>query len=64
VTGVFAPDCDCDAMKEIANKPIAVRRYPTDIEACRRYVAISTSQVGLGTEAIHGPSGHLLNVRD
>ena len=62
MTGVSAPDCDCDAMKEIANKPVAVRRYPTDIEACRRYVSVSTGP-GLGSEAIHGPSGHLLNVR-
>jgi len=61
MTGIFVPDCDCDAMREIANKPVAVRRYTTDIEACRRYIAIGSGP-GLGTEAIHGPSGHLLNV--
>jgi len=63
MTGIFATDCDCDAMREIAHKPISRSRHPTDLAACLRYMAISTSP-GLGTEAIHGPSGHLLNVID
>lgn len=59
--GIFVPDCDCDAMDEIAMRPVRVRRYPTDIEACKRYVALGAANCG--TEAIHGPSGHLLAIR-
>lgn len=64
MTGVFAPDCDCDAMQEIAKRPVAVRRLATDLEACKRFISLVSGvpAPGLGSEAVHGPSGHLLNV--
>ncbi|HZJ65938.1 MAG TPA: hypothetical protein VFD36_20665 [Kofleriaceae bacterium] len=49
-------------MTEIAHRPIRVRRLATDAEAIRRYRQLGPD--GLHTEALHGPSGHLLSVID
>ena len=61
MSGIFAPDCDCDGMATIGTFAIRVRRYATDREACERYLELGPEY--LRTEAIHGPSGHLLAVR-
>jgi len=61
VIGIFAPDCDCDGQDTIGMLPIRIRRYATDREACARYVQLGPEY--LHTEALHGPSGHLLAIR-
>lgn len=58
--GIWAPDCDCDAIKTIGVFQIIVSRFSTDADAIARYRKLGPSAVGI--EAIHGPSGHLLNV--
>lgn len=60
MTGRWAPDCDCDAMDQLAHQPVRVRRFATDREAMERYRKLGPDRVH--TEAIHGPSGHLLAV--
>lgn len=56
------PDCDCDAMDEIAHHPIKVERYATNELAARRFqMLLDAGKVSL--VAVHGPSGHVLNVR-
>lgn len=61
MTGIFTPECDCDAMDEIAMHPVRVRRYATDREAMDRYLQLGPG--GICTEALHGPSGHLLAIK-
>lgn len=61
MTGIWAPDCDCDAMTEIAWRPVKVVRFETDREALAHYSKLTPDQIG--QQAVHGPSGHLLAVR-
>lgn len=60
MTGVFVPDCACDRM-DLAQFPVVVSHFGSDDEAVSRYLVLRATGLLL-TEAVHGPSGHLLNV--
>lgn len=55
-------DCDCDAMATLAHRPISVERYKTDEQAARRFAQLGPEKIAL--VAVHGPSGHVLNITE
>ncbi len=61
MTGIFAPDCDCDGAATIGMYQVVQRHFKTDREAVDHYASLTPDQIG--QQAIHGPSGHLLALR-